>query len=385
VINEIVTHVDKSGKSAIAPLLSSGAYFDGQYKAHHKPSTVLPGYTATRSLKMPTPAQSRRIPNMQRWKVSVHADMLKIKASDYDTGRLQRGRFPGGSKTPEGEEGVEGIAGDIRYPEPANRRGSVRGFSRASRKRMIEFMAKVRDTGAMFFATLTYPDHCPHNDDGAWNADFEAFRRRFERAYPTYRAIWRMELVARKSGDYIGVICPHYHLLIFADRSMTENETEETNDTLWAWLSNNWFEIASQDDDRHLEHGSHCNPVRSRKHAYAYVSKYVAKKAEDGLEVGRRWGRIGAFDTSASETHRLTDDEYVIFRRLVKRWLRNRSRAYASRWAKQSPSAGCTVFGLGDTRSDGIPHDVCSPHWQFIVEAKRQCSERETQEYWQSD
>jgi len=119
-------------------------------------------------------------------------------------------------------------------------------------------------------------------------------------------------------------------------------------------------------------HGADVAPVKSRKHAYHYVSKYVAKESGDVLEIGRRWGRIGDFDTAGSIEVALTFDEYVIFRRLVRRWMKGRGGKYHRRFAKQSPSKGCTVFGIGDEAQAGW--------FAFIFEAFRQSADKRERE-----
>lgn len=341
-----------SAQKSATPL-TSGAYFDapaekvlnraGQWVAEHRSRRA---------------RHARNIPNMQRIrhakpnKITIYADMLKLTCSDLDRGISSSDKRGGGL------------------------RGNIRGFSRASRKRMIEFMASIRNAGSMMFLTMTLPDDFPPDDPEAWHADFEAFRHRFQRAYPAYAALWRMELVERKSGTNQGFIAPHYHMIIFTMRKVTDEQLETDTADFWAWASNNWFEIANYEDENHLQHGAHCTPVRSRKHATSYVSKYVGKLSGDNIEAGRRWGRIGKLDTSAGETFRLNDDEYTIFRRLVKRWLRNRNREYAKTFARNKYGAiGFTIFGLGDVLLSGDEADIFAGYWQFVHEARRQAKD----------
>lgn len=296
--------------------------------------------------------RSLRSRSDQPFSLVVHADMLKISTSDIKKG-IQPKRNFGSSK-----------------------RGTIRQFSRSSRKRMIEFMAKVRYNCSLLFATLTYPDLFPPDDPECWHDDFEAFRRRFERAYPDYRAIWRMELKERLSGENIGEKAPHFHLIIFLDKYFDEIALPVVCNNFWAWMSNNWSEIAAYEDENHILHGTDCTIVRSRKHAYAYVSKYVGKISEDTIDAGRRWGRIGKFDTSHSETFNLSDDEYIELRRLVKKWLKSRKNPYAKKFAKQSANQGCTIFGMGDTDIEGNPRNPLQNYWQFICEVERVIAER---------
>lgn len=275
--------------------------------------------------------------------LSVYADMIKLKSP------MQK---------------------PIHTPdEKTRRRGNVRGFSKRSRKRLIEFMARVRLSGAMFFVTLTYPDVFPVEDPEQWDRHFEAFRDRFERRFPTYRAIWRKEFQDRKSGLYKGQIAPHFHLIIFTNIDPDTGHMDAIADTLYGELSPMWHEVVNSYDPEHLRHGAHVAAVRSRKHAYAYVSKYVAKIEDDNYEFGRRWGRIGRFNTDPSIEIMLNREEYFQLRRIIKRWLKKRGRKYWRRFARQNCAFGCTVFGLGDGQTDEEFNEAAN--WiQFLHAAK---------------
>lgn len=265
----------------------------------------------------------------------------------------------------------------LRNTEYANGgiRGNVSGFSRASRKRMIELMAKVRNTGDILFLTLTY-------DDMAWlvksddhHADFEAFRRRFERAFPHWRAIWRIEVKQRKSGMLRSMHVPHFHLLVFTGR--TDDANEKNVESFRAWGADAWQAITKSKTPAHLLYGFHVTRLRNRRMAHSYVSKYIGKRDDDGMEIGRRWGRIGRFNTTASEEFLLSDDENVEFKRIVRRWLKTRtkSRAFVKTWCRKPSSVGYTVFGLGDTIDGTTSIELMPPVAVFIAEAKRRCRE----------
>jgi len=270
--------------------------------------------------------------------VSVHADMLKV----------HHPQIPG--MTPLKHTG--GI------------RSTIKGLSRASRKRMIEFMASVRTGGAsMLFVTLTYPDVFPL-DSAIWHRHFEAFRDRFENHYANHRALWRIELMDRKSGENTGVIAPHWHLIVFLPLRFEPHELEIEAALLQTELRQAWYEIVNSGDEQHRWHGVDVAPVKSRKHAYHYVSKYVAKETGDMLEIGRRWGRIGQFDNSESIKVLLSYDEILILRRLIRRWMKGRGGKYWKRYRRQTPVKGFAIFGIGDEDAAGW--------FAFIFEAFRQ-------------
>jgi len=259
-------------------------------------------------------------------------------------------------------------------------RGDIVGFSRAARKRMIEFMAKVRDEGDMYFVTMTYDDMSWLIKSNAHHDDFEAFRRRFERAFPNWKAIWRVEVKERKSGILTGQNVPHFHLLVFTGRHDDEQTQEAHAMGLQAWGVSAWGQILQTENSHFQEYGFHVSPVRNRKHAYSYVSKYIGKQDNDTIPCGRRWGRIGKFDTSHSETLTITEDEAIAFKRLVKRWLKNRNPKFAKRFAKVQSGAGFSVFGLGDCMYTTQHFGILCGYDQFIVEVRRQSAEREQRE-----
>lgn len=279
------------------------------------------------------------------YELSIHADMVKFKPLTMTAAHSK-------------PESIGGIRGDIV------------GFSAASRKRLIEFMAAVRYETQLIFATLTYPDQFPVDDPETWHRHFEAFRRRFERSHPNWRCVWRMELKTRKSGDYRGFVAPHWHLMIFTDvksepnikvikvesnGKLVDKTTSALSELFQEWCQIAWSEIVDSPDERHKAHGAFAVAVRNRRHAYKYISKYVAKEDSDKLAVGRRWGRIGSFDMSASRITTLTRRQYIEFKRLVRRWLKARTpipkrdgSQFYKRMSRQKVTQGCTVFGLGD-------------------------------------
>jgi len=258
-------------------------------------------------------------------------------------------------------------SGLAEFPPVGAIRGTVKGFSRASRKRMIEMLASIRGAGSMMFATFTYPDSFPQ-DPSTWHHHFEALRDRLEEHFPQWRAIWRIELMNRKSGENFGALAPHWHLLIFLPGAQFGPDALNIAATMAAGvLRQMWYEIVASGDELHLLHGVDVSPVRSIRHAMSYVSKYIAKTCPDGLEIGRRWGRIGRFDTSASITVKLTLDEYVVMKRMVRNWMRKRGGKFHRKFARQSPQKGCSILGMGD---------LFGADWfAFVYEAFRQVAE----------
>lgn len=229
-------------------------------------------------------------------------------------------------------------------------RGEVTSFSRQSRNRLLRLLSTLRIIGLqMHFLTLTYPDVYPTRPE-RWKADFEAFRRRFERLLPDAGGVWRVEYKMRQSGENMGMIAPHWHIILVMPENMSD--VAAIHD-----LRAGWHEIAGSGDENHRTRGLHSTPMKSRRKAYSYVSKYAAKIGDDGDKMpGRRWGIIGTLDTSPGVTVTLSQNEVIQVKRIIRSWLKARGqRQYARTIAKLKPQYGMFVFGAGEeTLTQGV-------------------------------
>lgn len=288
-------------------------------------------------------ARAERNRNGKFVELRIHADMIEAKA-------------------------IHAIAGLTPPTKGGGIRGTIQGFSRASRKRMIEFMAKARIRGQMLFATFTYPDAFPVGDVDQWNAHFEALRRRIERQFPDYAIVWRKELKPRLSGENMGKVAPHYHMIIDTGISNEPDirvdhvlsygrtypkTTSAASRSFEQWSLQAWSEIVGSYDPLHAQHGCFVVACRNRRHAYKYISKYVAKEESDNFEVGRRWGKIGNWNTAPSHVVILTKVEVIQLKRLIRKWMKSKAKKYARYLATMPIVNGFTVFGIGDLAQSG--------------------------------
>lgn len=132
------------------------------------------------------------------------------------------------------------------------KRGIIRTFSPASRRRLLRFMArlKVRKIRATFI-TLTFAEMVTHERA---KLVFKRFTMRLRRAYPACSAVWRLEYQPKR-----GAI--HFHLLLFNLPFWKQAEVQKT------WES--CTQAARSIVDIRLVHGT--------RSVMAYVSKYIAK------------------------------------------------------------------------------------------------------------
>jgi hypothetical protein len=166
------------------------------------------------------------------------------------------------------------------------RRGNIKGFSAASRRRLMVTIARIkRDAALPLFVTLTYPDKFP--DPKESKEHLQAFFRRIKRAWPGCGLIWKLEPQERSA--------PHYHLLMWGvDLDQAQKK-----------IPSMWYEIAGGGDWRHLAwhkgelgHGNkNCvQKVNSFRGVWAYASKYLGKTFEvsgwGDKWTGRYWGVV---------------------------------------------------------------------------------------------
>lgn len=250
--------------------------------------------------------------------VSVYADMVKVKRQD----------------APAPEHGIF-------------QRGEITGFSERSRKRMIENLAAIERVPDLF-ATMTYSDDVVSMNPEIFRPHFEAFRRRLERAYPDIKAMWRIEIVPRKSGKLIGQDQPHLHMLVWLPREMSQEQKDGILENAGQQWRDWWHEIIGSNNEYHKQtYGLQLEPIRSRRHAYHYASKYTAKTADDNHAIGRRWGRIGQLDTLPVLEIEISKAEYIELKRLIAAYAAKRKKWVGKMVKRLNPNKGLTAFGLG--------------------------------------
>jgi hypothetical protein len=221
------------------------------------------------------------------------------------------------------------------YPAAASsKRGTVHGFSRKSRSRMMAMQGKIRwnPEKLPYFMGNTCPDKVP--DPKHVIAAWAKFNRRFERRFPDSALIWRKEIKDRKSGTCLGEWVPHYHSFAYNCPRKFEYQEERgewvkvhqrkdggwtldtycrneqgqkvlrqheelrpgTSDLLPEWWSRNWYEAMGSGEWNHFQAGASFEQIRTIEGVRYYTSKYMAKIEEAGESPhckGRWWGMVG--------------------------------------------------------------------------------------------
>jgi hypothetical protein len=290
-------------------------------------------------------------------------------------------------------------------PAPS-KRGVVTFFSPASRRRMLDLLAKVDFKQNPLFVGLTYPDHFPLYS-AQYKRDLDVLFHRMERRWPGSSAIWKLEFMPRRSGVNKGKIAPHFHLLVFgvpwsfpyqAERGKNYLITSEerldpdgdpcewwttqvyaggaqvddladTQDNFIGWITRNWFDIVNSGDARHFRAGTSVKKLRSRKGAYAYTSKktYLAKPEEvknmQG-KPGRFWGVFNrkCLPLGEHQCYRIQPGQAVQLRRIIRRYRRANTPPEKRRWLRKGSASNAaqgfsvesaeSVIGCGRNRAD---------------------------------
>lgn len=218
-------------------------------------------------------------------------------------------------------------------PGPGGRRAACRGFSSASRRRLIREMSRVR-VGALqgYFVTLTYPSVWS-DDWRRWKRDLASWRKRLLRKWPQIAGgVWRVEFQRRGA--------PHYHLIVWVSAPLPP--------AFKLWLSRSWYEVVGSGDVKHLRAGTQLQALDSRRAVRLYVSKYVAKNANTVAPEawGRNWGFFGQVDREEVIDYELTREEYVLLRRIVRKWLKSRNSHKYARYLSYAERMDVLALGV---------------------------------------
>ena len=247
----------------------------------------------------------------------------------------------------------------------------IQGFSTHSRRRML---LKLQQTdwaaGAVFFVTLTFADSEGAFDDwGRWKRDLANWRKRLDRRFGERLAgaIWKLELMPRKSGEHIGRIAPHFHLALFWHDAHGPNMA---NFRRWAWRTwHSRVDVVKARNTEGIEKGR----------LLSYLSKYLGKldslgnlggtmaRTKDGklfnretgelFNTGRVWGTWGQLPTAEVAEIELTEAAYIELTRRIA----EKGQAVGSWYlgAINPNWAGFALLGDGDSLIDelcqGIP------------------------------
>lgn len=208
------------------------------------------------------------------------------------------------------------------------KRGKCMAFSVNSRRRLFRTIAAIpwRDYGMLCMITLTYPGKEGQDwitmDGEQAKKHLNAFRRRYERMFGDFEAVWKMEFQKR------GAL--HWHLCaVFPDWN-NGGEFPQIND-FRQWVARNWYEIVGSGSQEHLEAGTGVEMwTGSPAHYFAkYVSageradkEYQHRVPKNFINIGRWWGVWKL--KQDWQTVKIEPDEWIKCKRVIRKLMEHR-------------------------------------------------------------
>jgi hypothetical protein len=261
------------------------------------------------------------------------------------------------------------------------KRGIVMRFSWRSRTRLMRLLNTVDVTRLPVFVTLTYPDsYNSPLEPRQWKQDLRVFELRLKRRFPGGCYVWRMETLERKSGERIGEIMPHFHLLVYG----------VSQARLRKWVPVAWYETVGTNDVKHLHAGTQVKLITSRRGVMRYASKALGQVMSGELAktlqakgegVGRWWGVAlrKTFRLYVSEKNQveLSDEESINVLRVFRKLSKAFPRRYRSLTAfisgkfisERLPEMAVIFRGVKSYKSTGRRIDV--PFWKWAYDTNR--------------
>lgn len=157
----------------------------------------------------------------------------------------------------------------VKVPQ-SHQRGKVTQFSRKSRKRMLETIARLDRRKVSWgrhrpkFITLTYEENM--TDHQKAKRDLKVFVERMQERYPEFACLWRKEQQER------GAI--HFHLMVFGTPWLLIH----TDNSGMGWQQH-WNEVCGNSPDN--KNSFDIEVIDSMNGVAYYVAKYMAKSDND--------------------------------------------------------------------------------------------------------
>lgn len=186
-------------------------------------------------------------------------------------------------------------------------RGSVKGCSSSSRRRLRQFLIQNEGSCSLPEWALTLTVRMVAGPD-QWRKVWRAFRQRVIRLRVPF--VWRVELQRRGT--------PHLHCCVWCEESCVET------------LRQNWLQVWGVEND--LDHIAHAVEYRPLLGAawYGYMILHAQKHldGQGNAWTGRQWGVVNArmFRQRACEEWQLSPGEYEHCRGMLDRFYRMRGR-----------------------------------------------------------
>lgn len=184
----------------------------------------------------------------------------------------------------------------------------------------MRLIASLEREARPIFVTMTYPDIFP-DSLARWKRDIDVFGKRLVRHSPGAGFIWRIEFKERKSGASVGMVAPHFHLLVYGVGYRD----------LLGWVPGSWWAVVGSEDADHLRAGTRVEHIYSWGGIMRYTGKYIAKEDDYPPEwQGRAWGVVGRSNLpwAVEVVISLTKDQGTKLVRLGRKMIRAKGRSF---------------------------------------------------------
>lgn len=159
-------------------------------------------------------------------------------------------------------------------------RGKISTFSRKSRFRLAQELAKVRRTAPALHVTLTYPA-AYSSDPKGWKRHKKVFVQRLNRDFRNLSGFWKLEFQLRGA--------PHFHFVLWGHSDFGRDSMLQ----LRSWVSTRWYEVVGSGDTKHLDAGTRVERFRNEGSFIGYFTHTLkAHQTLEAAEVGRYWGYV---------------------------------------------------------------------------------------------
>jgi hypothetical protein len=202
--------------------------------------------------------------------------------------------------------------------EDRAQRGFIFGFSRKSQNNLKRGLATIPDSELMnaILVTLTYPSEFPAPEE------YQIYKTHLDRFAKTvfrkgFSGYWVLEFQKRGA--------PHFHLILFKKGQKRGQSLK----ALQEMVSRRWYECVGSGDYKHFKAGTEVAWPDDAGSTRGYVAKYVSKgdqAADEGINVGRYWGKINAKEIPRGEEviESITPRQAKVAARVMKRAVANR-------------------------------------------------------------
>ncbi len=179
------------------------------------------------------------------------------------------------------------VVKETRPDTPPGGSGRIAGFSQGARFRCLKFVSSIdwKNAGECWFVTLTYPDRVDWHEYETRQSHLSNFQTYLRRHYEKpIGFLWRIEWRVRQSGKCVGLIAPHFHLLVFGAPMLTKAN-------VWNWWMQSIGERLYADVD--------VEELYNQTRVGLYIAKYASKEdtllgyaANLGNDIsGGSWGK----------------------------------------------------------------------------------------------